>query len=275
MKKILVTGSSGYIGRHLCSMMADHYHVTGLDRIFKPTNIKDFITQDILENKIVEGHFDVVVHLAALVKVNDSVNYPMSYYKTNVSGTLNVLEKITCDHFIYASTGAAEMPTSPYALSKKHTEPLVKSYCSLINRQSTIFRFYNVIGAPIYPPTNMDGLMYNLIRAKEIGEFNLYGTDYPTPDGSAIRDYVHVTEICQGIINAIEDPNPNSILENLATGVGHSVKEIIQIFKEVNGCDFKVNELPRRQGDIPVSVLKDVSPYMQKKVSIEDMLKVF
>jgi UDP-glucose 4-epimerase len=272
MKKILVTGSSGYIGRHLLDVLPNYYTV-GLDRVFKPQIADKFVQQDILEGKVVEGEFDAVVHLAALVNVGDSVKNPMRYYETNVTGTLKMLENVDYKHFIFASTGAAENSISPYALSKRATEDMVRQYCKLNNKECTIFRFYNVIGSAGYDPTNMDGLMYNLINATKTGEFNVYGDTYDTYDGTALRDYVHVSEICNAIKKAIEMPSTNEI-DNLATGSGYSVLQMIDFFKEVNNCDFKVNILARRPGDLARSVLRDVSPYMKEIFTIQEKLKV-
>ena len=272
MKKILITGSSGYIGRHLAKHLSD-YEIVGLDRVFKPQLAKNFIRQDILENKMVEGEFDAVVHLAALVNVGDSVKNPMRYYETNVSGTLKMLEHTDYKHFIFASTGAAVNPISPYALSKRQTEDMVYQYCQLNNKDCTIFRFYNVIGSDGYEPTNMDGLMYNLIKAIDTGEFNVYGDDYDTYDGTALRDYIHVNEVCHAIKSAIDSPS-NSKIDNLATGSGYSVMQMVDFFKQANKCDFKVNILPRRPGDLARSLLDDVSPYMEEKYTILEKLKI-
>jgi len=273
MKKILVTGSSGYIGRHLLDVLPNHYTV-GLDRVFTPQSADNFILQNILEDKMVEGEFDAVVHLAGLVNVGDSVKNPMRYYETNVTGTLKMLEHVDYKHFIFASTGAAENPNSPYALSKRVTEDMVRQYCQLNNKDCTIFRFYNVIGSAGYDPTNVDGLMYNLIKAgMETGVFNLYGDDYDTYDGTALRDYIHVSEVCQSIKSAIELPSDGTI-QNLATGSGYSVLQIIDFFKEVNNMQFEVNVLPRRPGDLARSVLGDISPYMVEQFTIQEKLKV-
>ena len=274
-KKILITGSSGYIGRHLCSVL-QHDYVVGLDYVFQKQMTDDFVLQDI--NKDIWNdqfeHFDVVVHLAALVNVAESMQKPLEYFKTNVSGTLKVLENTSFDHFIFASTGAAENPISPYALSKLQTESLVREYCRIKKLNHTIFRFYNVIGSNGYDPTNPDGLMYNLMKAGDTGVFNLYGDNYATHDGTAIRDYVHVLEICESIQRAIVQPPVNGVVENLGSGTGHTVQEIVDAFKVANGCDFKVNYLPRREGDLPVSRLADVSPYMQKRFTLEQMLRI-
>jgi len=273
MKKILVTGSSGYIGRHLLDVLPNFYTV-GLDRLFKPQSADRFIQQDILEGKFVEGEFDTVVHLAGLVNVGDSMKWPMRYYETNVAGTLKMLEHVDYKHFIFASTGAAENPNSPYALSKRLTEDMVRQYCQLNNKDCTIFRFYNVIGSAGYDPTNMDGLMYNLIKAgMETGVFNVYGDDYDTYDGTALRDYIHVSEVCQAIKSAIELPSDGTI-QNLATGSGYSVLQMIDYFKEVNNMQFEVNVLPRRPGDLARSVLGEISPYMVEQFRIDEKLKV-
>jgi len=273
MKKILITGSSGYIGRHLLESVLRDYYTVGLDRVFKPQIADKFIQQDILEGKYVEGEFDTVVHLAGLVNVGDSMKFPMRYYETNVAGTLKMLENVDYKHFIFASTGAAENSISPYALSKRVTEDMVRQYCQINNKECTIFRFYNVIGSAGYEPTNMDGLMYNLIKAMKTGEFNVFGDDYDTYDGTALRDYIHVTEVCNAIKKAIELPSTNDI-DNLATGSGYSVLQMVDFFKEANDCDFKVNILPRRPGDLARSVLRDVSPYMKEMFTIQQKLKV-
>ncbi len=273
MKKILITGSSGYIGQHLCQVLNKEY-VVGLDRVFKPQLAEKFIQEDIDNMKCLNDHYDVVVHLAGLVNVGDSVKWPMRYYQTNVGGTMNLLERVSFEHFIFASTGAAVGGDSPYAISKKITETIVRNYCTLINKDQTIFRFYNVIGSAYgIDPTNHDGLMYNLMKARETGEFNLYGNDYDTLDGTAVRDYIHVLEICEAIKLAIRRPS-NILLENLGSGQGYTVQQTIDTFKKVNDCDFKVNVMPRRAGDLEHSVLHDVSPYMKKVFTLEQMLKV-
>jgi len=136
----------------------------------------------------------------------------------------------------------------------------------------TIFRFYNVIGSSVTYPKNPDGLFYNLLRAKETGLFNIYGDDYDTKDGTCVRDYLHVIEVCNSIMLAIEKPS-NSI-ECLGHGVGYTVKEMVDIFKLVNNCNFDVEYVERRKGDIGYYVLDNVSPYMKNMFSIVDLCKI-
>lgn len=283
MKKILVTGCSGYIGSHLCKMLEKDYQVYGLD-ISEPQHpVKEFYQIDI--NKPFQtgedDNFDAVVHLAALVNVGESEQIPIQYYITNLNGTMNVVNKIKCNNFIFASTGAAESCHSAYGISKRAAEDVVKEYCTKHRPTPyTIFRFYNVIGTSGYAPTNPDGLMYNLMKTQETREFTIFGNDYQTPDGTCIRDYVHVDEICDAIRTAIE--KPANKVECLGHGIGYTVREIVDIFEQVNEDILYPNDEdaivikkgPRRPGDAPMSVLDDVSPYMKNLYSIEDLLRL-
>lgn len=269
MKKILVTGNSGYIGSHLCKALARDYEVWGLDVNSPLATVYDHYYSDItstLRGKF--NRFDAVVHLAALVRVGESKNNPYDYYDTNINGTMRVVG-LPCDNFIFASTGCAPQCASPYAVSKLAGEQVVQEYCK---SDYTIFRFYNVIGSAGFLPTNPDGLMSKLQQAAFTGSFTIYGTDYNTRDGTAIRDYVHVQEICSAIILAIEAPS-NSI-ENLGHGTGHTVKEIVNQFKASNGIDFEVISGPRRQGDLESSVLDKPSRYMKRLYSMNQLLIV-
>lgn len=276
MKKILITGSSGYIGSHLCKLLMDslEYEVHGLDINEPQYAIDMFYKQDINRLFTIDEEFDCVIHLAALVRVGESEQKPIQYYITNLNGTMNVVNKIKTKNFIFSSTGAAQDCESAYGISKRAAEDVVREFCTT-HRQTpyTIFRFYNVIGSTVVAPTNSDGLMYNLMKARETGEFTIFGTDYErTSDGTCVRDYVHVNEICDALKQAIEKPS-NSI-ECLGHGVGYTVKEIVNLFQKVNDIDIDVKSGPRRKGDIDVSVLEDVSPYMRNLYTLEELLKV-
>jgi len=286
MKKILVTGSTGYIGSHLCAeLIKKGYNVTGLDIHFPESsaftdflktqkNPKfSFIAQNINQPMEINDEFDVVVHLAALVRVNESKQVPIGYYITNINGTMNVISRIKTKNFIFASTGCAEHGADPYGRSKKAAEDCVTEYFTHHKPGPyTIFRFYNVIGTGGFPATNPDGLMFNLVKAMESKEFTIFGNDYDTKDGTCIRDYVHVMEVVEGILEAIE--NPANGVESLGHGVGRSVKEIAELFKEVNDTDFEIKYGPRRDGDLPVTVLEDMSTYMKDLYPLEVLLKI-
>jgi UDP-glucose 4-epimerase len=271
MKKILITGNSGYIGSHLTNLLKDKYEIYGLD-INDPQVAVWHQKSDIRVPFKMHNKFDCVIHLAALVNVGESEKNPYNYYNTNLNGTMNVLNAVKTHNFIFASTGAAVQCESAYGISKRAAEDCVSEFCNKNNINYTMFRFYNVIGSYGIKPTNPDGLFYNLIKAIDTGSFTLYGRDYNTPDGTCIRDYVHVMEICYAIKKAIENPSNN--IENLGHGVGTSVSEIITLFKAVNNVDFDVVDGPRRKGDIEVSVLDNPSTYLDKAYTISNLLKV-
>lgn len=274
MKKILITGNSGYIGSHLTKLLQGEYEVHGLD--MKPPQIMPNVQYNVDIRKLFtsDTEFDAVIHLAALVNVGESEQMPIQYYITNLNGTMNVLSKVKTKNFIFASTGAADGCESAYGISKRAAEDVVREYCTTHSSiPYTTFRFYNVIGSDGFAPTNPDGLMYNLIKARETGEFTIFGTDYErTSDGTCVRDYVHVNEICDALKQAIEKPS-NSV-ECLGHGVGYTVKEIVNLFQKVNDVDFDVIKGPRRKGDLEVSVLENVSPYMRNLYTMEELLKV-
>lgn len=275
MKKILITGCSGYIGSHLSKMLANDYEVHGLDIEEPQAPLNEFYRCDINRQFVIPNdiEYDSVIHLAALVRVGESEQIPIKYYITNLNGTMNVINKIKTKNFIFASTGAAQDCSSAYGISKRAAEDVVKEYCTKHKQQDyTIFRFYNVIGNDGYEPTNPDGLMYNLIKARTTKEFTIFGDDYNTSDGTCVRDYVHVNEICDALKQSIEKPS-NSI-ECLGHGIGKTVIDIVNMFKEVNNIDFEVKVGPRRKGDIESSVLENVSPYMRNLYYMEELLKV-
>jgi len=275
MKKILITGSSGYIGSHLTKMLMDSmkYEVHGLDIHDPQLTMNKFYRQDINRQFSLDEEFDAVIHLAALVNVGESEQIPIQYYITNLNGTMNVINKVKTKNFIFASTGAAVSCESAYGISKRAAEDVVREYCT--NHRPTpytIFRFYNVIGSTVVAPTNPDGLMYNLIMAMQSKEFTIFGKDYGTRDGTCVRDYVHVNEICVSLKQAIE--KPSSQIECLGHGVGYTVSEIVNKFMEVNNIDIDVKYGPKRKGDIASSVLENVSPYMRNRYSMDQLLKV-
>lgn len=274
MKKVLVTGCSGYIGKHLVKLLSEKgFEIYGIDLKENRMMMPVFICGDIRADLHFDDEFDAVIHLAALISVPESEKDPINYYSTNFHGTLNVLDRIKTKNFIFASTGAAETCENPYGVSKRAAEDVVKQFCTTASIPFTIFRFYNVIGTNGYLPTNPDGVFYNLVKAaKHTKVFSIFGKDYNTKDGTCVRDYVHVSEICNAILMAIETPS-NSI-ENLGHGVGHTVKELAEIFQKVNNVSFRVEYTERRKGDIESSVLSSVSPYMKTEYTIEQLLKL-
>ena len=275
MKKILITGNSGYIGSHFSKMIKNPaLEIHGLDKELPKILVDRFFQQNIIsnENWNISEEYDCVIHLAAKVSVSESVHNPILYYQTNTVGTLNVLKNIKTKRFIHASTGSAEPMNNPYGISKRASEEVVNQFCQEKNIPFTIFRFYNVTGTDGIEPTNPDGLMWNLRNAQKIKVFILIVNDYNTTDGTAVRDYTHVNEICHAILQAI-DKSTNQI-ENLGHGVGTTVQQMVDLYKEVNNCDFEVKICPRREGDLERSVLDNPSKFMKKMYTMNDLLKV-
>jgi UDP-glucose 4-epimerase len=275
MKKILITGNSGYIGSHFSKMIKNPaLEIHGLDKELPKILVDRFFQQNIIsnENWNISEEYDCVVHLAAEVAVGRSVKNPMLYYQTNTIGTLNVLKNIKTKRFVHASTGSAGPMNNPYGISKRGAEQIVNQYCQENNIPFTIFRFYNVTGTDGIKPTNPDGLMWNLMHAEKTGIFNLFGNDYNTNDGTAVRDYTHVNEICYAVSQAIEE-STNQI-ENLGHGVGTTVQQMVELYKKVNDCEFEVKICPRREGDLEKSVLDNPSKFMKKMYTMQDLLKV-
>jgi UDP-glucose 4-epimerase/GR25 family glycosyltransferase involved in LPS biosynthesis len=275
-KKILITGNSGYIGSHLTQLLIkdSNIEIHGLDKNNPIKSVSKFFHRDITHDTewYIEDEYDCVIHLAAEVAVGRSVETPTLYYQTNTIGTLNVLKKIKTKRLVIASTGAAAGLGSPYGISKKAMEDVVFEYCKNNNIPFTIFRFYNVTGSDGIEPTNPDGLFASLIAATRTGNFTIFGDNYNTEDGTCIRDYTHVNEICYSVIEAI-DKSTNQI-ENLGHGIGTSVKQMVEIFKRVNETNFNVTIGSRREGDLEKSVLTDPSPFMKKLYPIEDLLTI-
>jgi UDP-glucose 4-epimerase len=258
--KILVTGASGYVGSHLVKKLKVCHTLDMIGDV-------DF-NIDIRNQFELEEAYDVVIHLAALVRVGESVENPTDYYETNINGTLNVLKNIKTKKFIFASTGAAVQLNSPYAISKKVCEDIVQEYCTKSGIDYITFRFYNVIGGN---PTNPDSLFYALKTAEKRGYINIFGSDYNTIDGTAIRDYVHVDEICESIMRSF-DSLTNKI-ENLGHGKGKSVLELVNLYKSVNNENFDIVFCDRRGGDLEYSVLDEPSKFMVNIYNMNDMLK--
>jgi UDP-glucose 4-epimerase len=263
MKNIII-GSEGYIGSHLKKLM----DADTMDKDGAPTFLVD-----IRKHFELDHVYDNVVFLAALVNVGESNSNPFNYLDTNIAGLIHTLHTVKTKHFIFASSGTASKPDSIYGLSKNMGEKIVEDYCKKHGIAYTIFRFYNVIGnAYNIQPTNKDGLFYNLIKAVDTKTFNIYGYDYNTPDGTAIRDYIHVMEVCNSIVKSLD--NPSNSIESLGTGKGYSVLEITKKFMEVNNVEFHIEFKGRRDGDLEKTVLDNPSTYYEKIYSLDRLLKI-
>ena len=278
-KTALVTGATGYIGAHVTKALYDagfEVHAWDID-IWNRNNISDYC-HDLkcmdVTNTIPDLKYDVVIHLAGLIQVGESMSRPTDYYYTNLFGTMNVLNSIECDHFIFASTAGCFDPISPYAKSKLAAEDVIRELAP----NYTIFRFFNVAGnnglfRQFGPATHLIRVAAEAASGKR-DKMVVYGNDYPTSDGTCIRDYVHVMDLANAIVNAAKDPSPkNHIYECIGSNKTFTNLQVLDIMKEVSGIDFNVEIGERRFGDPAELRVDTTSEYLNIEYNLADMCR--
>lgn len=277
--QVLVTGGAGYIGSHIVRALHEKgYTIDILDRQYTLNTpvirrmVRDAYRSDIREYTGIAAHYDAVIHCAALISVEESMRMPRTYYSVNTTGTLSLLQELKYDHFIFASTGGAFDPISPYAKSKIIAEEAVRQ----IAKNYTIFRFFNVAGndgelKQPYPASHIIRIAAEVAAGKR-DKMMIFGNDYNTPDGTCIRDYVHVVDLAKAIVRSIHLP-ANNRYECIGSGRGYSNLEVINTMKEATSVDFPVEFGPRRSGD-PAKLLVDtVSKYVKIDHDLKDMCR--
>jgi UDP-glucose 4-epimerase len=261
--KVLITGVTGYIGSHLAKVLYEAgHHVVGLDLEWKKHNdvsryCHRILIKDVTKH-ICDEDYDVIVHLAGLIQVEESVAHPTKYYSTNLGGTVNMLrQNVNGDpHFIFASTAGAFDAQSPYARSKLAAEDVIKEK----SKSYTIFRFFNVAGSDgVHRQVGRASHLIRIAAEAAAGKrdyMSIYGEDYDTPDGSCVRDYIHVVDLVNAIRDTIKHGAFNTPYECIGSGQGYSVKEVVKAMKDVTNQDFTVKMAGRRDGD-PASLAID------------------
>lgn len=289
-KRILVTGGAGYIGSHTCKMLEQHgfLPITYDSLVYghrDSVRWGPFVHGDILDTHLLEEAFRAyrpyaVMHFAAFAYIGESVVDPGKYYRNNVAGTINLLEimrRNECKNIVFSSTCATfgvpdalplgenslQRPINPYGRSKLMIEQLLADYDQAYGLKYVALRYFNAAGADPaaeigerhHPETHLIPLV--ILAALGRREFvEVYGSDYETPDGTAIRDYVHVTDLADAHVKALlllENTNQSESF-NLGTGTGTSVQEIVQAVSRIGRKTVPVRFGPRRPGDPPALV---------------------
>lgn len=316
--KILVTGGAGYIGSHCAlELIKKGYEVTILDNLEKGhqetldtiTRLAgeyEFLKLDLRDlEKLREGlqgkHFDCVIHFAAYLEVGLSVKKPAMFFENNVVGSQYLFQTLLDNdikNVIFSSSAAVygtqeivpikedadKHPDSPYGETKLLMERILESYCQYAGMNAVALRYFNPagshgsIGERHYPETHAVPRVLKALMDENF-PFAVFGNDYDTPDGSCIRDFIHISDVVDAHISCIDYLNSNKGFEtfNVATGSGTSVLELIKTAEEVTGKKLNYKIQPRREGD-PARLIADPAKIFEKmgwksKFNIKDILQ--
>ena len=285
--KILVVGGAGYIGSQMVKLLGERgCVVTTLDDLSSGHRdavlTGDLVQGDMADTELLRSLFarrkyDAVMHFASFIEVGESVREPAKYYRNNVANTLTLLSAMReagVDRFIFSSTAAIfgtpqyvpiderhpRAPINPYGRTKNVVEDVLGDYERAYGLRSVCLRYFNAAGADPdgrlgerhEPESHLIPLALQAASGRRAG-LSVYGTDYDTPDGTCIRDYVHVSDLCEAHWLALESlrAGAGSQAYNLGNGNGFSVLEVIETAKKVTGVDFAVKHEARRAGDPP------------------------
>ncbi len=317
--KVLVVGGAGYIGSHMVKMLVKTGHdVVVLDNLstgfrelvqYGRLVIGDLADVHLLENLFQQESFDGVMHFAANSLVGESMVHPSKYYRNNVGNTLNLLDVMVrhnVKHFIFSSTAATfgepeyspidekhpQVPINPYGASKLMVERVLQDYASAYGLNSVCLRYFNACGADPEgelgechdPETHLIPLILQAASGRR--EFiTVFGRDYDTEDGTCIRDYIHIQDLCSAHALALElivsGQKSGALAYNLGNGQGFSVQQVIDVVQKVvseEGCALIVKTGERRSGDPAVLVAdatlaKDVLNWVPEYADLETIVR--
>lgn len=291
--KVLVTGGAGYIGSHVASLLKQNFDVFVLDdlskghyRALKVLGLEsNFIKGnsgdiELVRQIIRDKKIDAVMHFAASIEVAESVENPLKYYRRNFENTLNLLEAMLKEgvkKFVFSSTAAVygepkeipipeehpQLPTNPYGETKLAVERMLKWFSACYGLRYVSLRYFNAAGA--HPELELgedhdpETHLIPIVLQAALGlrpEVKIFGTDYPTKDGTPVRDYIHVMDLAEAHVLALEHllKNGESRIYNLGNGLGFTVKEVIETARKVTGRNIKAIPWERRPGDPAVLV---------------------
>lgn len=285
-KQILITGGAGYIGSHTIEQLGEcGYELVVYDNLSTGTAkainygrlvVGDLANRQQLTQVFADDKFDAVLHFAGSISVPESLIKPLAYYSNNTANTLNLLhccQQFGVNKFIFSSTAAVygqpttnpitedtvPQPINPYGSSKLMSERLIRDYANASDLKYIILRYFNVAGAHVGGKLGQTGTKAsNLIAVAcdaALGQrphVSIFGTDFDTPDGTGVRDYIHVDDLARAHVDALaylDRDNSVSQILNCGYGQGYSVREIVEKVKQISGIDFPVIEAERRAGD--------------------------
>ena len=292
MKNILVIGGAGYIGSHMVRMLAKQgYNPVVFDNLSKghreavanyPFELGDLGDKARLTEVFKKYGIEAVMHFAAFAEVGESVKEPSKYYHNNVAKVLDLLDALVendIKYFVFSSTAATfgepirpkideshpQNPINPYGNTKLMVEKILADFDTAYGLKATALRYFNAsgaddsgeIGESHNPETHLIPIVLQAAAGKR-ASIKMFGTDYPTPDGTCVRDYVHVNDLARAHILALEKMFKDNVSErfNLGSGNGFSVAEIVKEAKRITGIDFTVEKAPRRDG-VPAVLVAD------------------
>jgi UDP-glucose 4-epimerase len=300
--RILVCGGAGYIGSNMTAILGRSGHEpvvfdnlsTGHKAAIQnaPFVQGDLQNYDLLLQTLKEHKIQAVMHFAALIEVGESVQIPLKYYRNNLCNThslLTAMESAGVERFVFSSSAAVygmpqeipineqapTIPINPYGETKLAVERMCHFQSTAGRLRYASLRYFNAAGAGndagLGEDHRPESHLIPLIIKTALGKRNqveIYGTDYPTQDGTCIRDYIHVDDLCSAHLLALEKLEQSSeLVYNLGNSSGYSVREVIETVKKVSGKDFKVVESPRRPGD-PAVLIADAAK-IKKELSWE------
>ena len=286
--RVLVTGGAGYIGGTVTRLLLREGHeVTVLDNLCHsersalPSGVPfvecDLLDRETLQQFLRSEHFDGVMHFAALIEAGESMRRPEIYFRNNTAGTLNLLDAMQQtghDRLVFSSTAAcygeprstpivedaALCPTNPYGESKLLVEQMLRWFSELHGLRYASLRYFNVAGAAFdygeshEPESHLIPLILDVALGRR-PQIKIFGTDYPTKDGTCVRDYIHVADLAQAHLLAMHAlGEQRRLIYNIGNGQGFTVREVIESVKRVTGRPIAVEECPKRAGDPAVLV---------------------
>jgi UDP-glucose 4-epimerase len=284
--RVLVCGGAGYIGSNMTALLAGQGHEpivfdnlsTGHRSAAKQSEFVEGSLADyeLLLRTLKEYKIEAVMHFAALIEVGESVKEPLKYYHNNVCNTQNLLaamQAVGVERFVFSSSAAvygmpqtvpihedaSKQPINPYGQTKWAVERMCHYQSQTGRLRYVSLRYFNAAGAGNNDRLGEDHrpeshLIPRIIQAAmgKRSEVKIYGTDYPTADGTCVRDYIHVEDLCRAHLLALNKlQQSRELVYNLGNGKGYSVKEVVETVKRVSKKDFKVTEARRRPGDAP------------------------